>query len=117
MADANDHGKGVPRQPRKRVAKGPPRPRYLDSTDLDKLTIMFVAMVSEMLAIRDRVDTHEVLLERDGKLTADAIEAFRPSGEQEDVREQKRLAMMRRIFRVLRDELETDGGVQPPAFP
>jgi hypothetical protein len=96
------------RQPRRRVAKGPPRPQYLDSPDLDRVTIMLVAVVSEMLAMQDRLDTHEILLERDGALTKAAMARFRPSPEEEAAREQKRLAILRRVFRVLRDELETD---------
>ena len=46
-------------RPRKRIAKGPPRPDYLESPDMDRMMIMFVAMVSEMLTMRDRLHTHE----------------------------------------------------------
>lgn len=95
--------------PRKRIAKGPPRPAYLESPDMDRMMIMFVALVSEMLAVRERLHTHEVLLERDGMLTAATIEAFRPTAEVEEAREAERLAVMRRIFRVLRDEFEDYG--------
>ena len=111
MSNANgDHaGQGATRRPRRRIAKGPPRPAYLDSPDLDRMNIMFVALVAEMLALRDRLDTHEVLLARNGVLTAEAIEAFRPSEADEAVREQKRLTLMRRIFRVLEEEREGAG--------
>lgn len=105
MADLGQT-EGSGRQGRRRVAKGPPRPRYLDSPDLDRLTIVVVALASEMLAMQDRLATHEVLLERDGKLTASAIESYRPAPEEEAVREKKRLEIMRRVFRVLREELE-----------
>jgi hypothetical protein len=94
------------RKPRRRIAKGPPRPKYLRPGDLDRMMIMFVALVAEVLALRDRLDTHEFLLERDGTLSAASIEAWRPSAEMEAEREARRLATMRRIFRVLRDEFE-----------
>jgi hypothetical protein len=101
------------RQPRRRIAKGPARPQYLANRDIDRVMIMFTALVSEMFALRDRVDTHEALLERDGQLTRASIEAFRPSEELEAVREAERLASMRRIFRVLREEFEEYRDVAP----
>jgi hypothetical protein len=94
------------RQPRRRIARGPPRPAYFESPDLDKMMIMFVAMLSELLAVRDRLETHEFLLERDGALSPASIEAFRPTPEIEADRESRRLATMRRIFRVLHDEFD-----------
>lgn len=105
MTTASRTGKSA-RKPRKRIAKGPPRPKYLQDGDQDRMMIMFVALVSEVLALRDRLETHEFLLERDGKLTAASIEAFRPTPQMEDEREAQRLATMRRIFRVLREEFE-----------
>jgi hypothetical protein len=107
MNDASGKSESV-RRPRKRIAKGPPRPGYFDSPDLDRLMIMFVAMLSELLAVRDRLETHEYLLERDGALSAAAIEAFRPTPEFEAERESRRLVTLRRIFRVLQDEFGSD---------
>ena len=92
------------RKPRKRIASGPPRPEYLGGKDVDRLAIMMIAMLSELLSLRERVETHEKLLERDGTLSTEAIEAYRPSGDDEDQREEKRLAILRRVFRVLNDE-------------
>jgi hypothetical protein len=94
------------RQPRKRIARGPARPQYLESRDLDRTMIMLVAMFSELLAVRDRLETHELLLARDGCLSPASIEAFRPTPEMEEEREARRLATLRRVFRVLRDEFE-----------
>lgn len=104
MARSNEHSKPGGRRPRRRIAAGPPRPKYLAGEDVDRLAIMMVAMLSELLALRERVETHEDLLERNGALTKAAIEAYRPGADDEADREQKRLAIMRRVFRVLRDE-------------
>jgi hypothetical protein len=105
---------GSVRRPRKRIAKGPPRPGYFESPDLDRLMIMFVAMLSELLAVRDRLETHEYLLERDGALSAVSIEAFRPTPEFEAERESRRLVTLRRIFRVLHDEFESEAPQTTP---
>ena len=68
--------------------------------------IMFIALFSELLAVRDRLETHEFLLARDGSLSPASIDAFRPTPEMEAEREARRLATLRRVFRVLRDEFE-----------
>jgi hypothetical protein len=111
MAETSTNGgpeKAEPRRrlARKRIAKGPPRPQYFESRDQDRMMIMFVALMAEVMAIRDRLDTDETLLERTGTLSAEAIEAFRPDDVKEEAREAARLAMMRRVFRVLREEFE-----------
>jgi hypothetical protein len=100
------------RTPRRRIAKGPRRPQYFESRDLDSFMIMFVALISEVMAIRDRLDTDEILLEKDGKLSVQAIEAFKPGEDVEQRREEARLQMLRRVFRVLREEFED--GDEPP---
>jgi hypothetical protein len=92
------------RLPRKRIAAGPPRPKYLGGDDVDRLAIMMVAMLSEVLALRERVESHEDLLDSEGLLAKAKFEEFRPSPDQQAAREEKRLAILRRVFRVLRDE-------------
>jgi hypothetical protein len=94
------------RRPRKRIAKGPPRPRYLVAEDIDRVVVMMTTILSEHLTLRDRVDTHEHLLDRDGMLTRASLETFRPSAELSQSREAQHLAILRRVFRVLGDEFE-----------
>ncbi len=109
MMAENTEGPATPRRrPRKRIAKGPPRPQYFESRDLDRMMVMFVALMSEMMAIRERLDACETVLARRGVLPADEIEAYRPDEEKELALEESRLAMMRRVFRVLRDEFEEE---------
>lgn len=78
---------------------------------------MFVALVSEVLALRDRVETHEALLKCGDVSLAGAVESFVPTPAVDADREQRRLATMRRIFRVLRDEIESESpdGTAPGA--
>jgi hypothetical protein len=108
MAETLTNPEPAKRLPRKRIAKGPARPQYFENRDLDRMMIMFVALMAETMAIRDRLDTDEALLESTGKLSAEAIESFQPGEEREQAREEARLAMMRRVFRVLREEFEGD---------
>lgn len=104
MSTHNEPSRKGARQPRKRIAAGPPRPKYLGSEDIDRVAIMMVAMLSELLAVRERLETHEDLLDRNGVLTKADIETYRPSVADERKREETRTAILRRVFRVLRDE-------------
>jgi hypothetical protein len=102
-------------RPRKRIAKGPARPRYLASRDLDRMMIMFVALMGEVSALRDRLDTHEALADADCAIRTDDVEKFKISEERLSRREQQRLAMARRVFRVLADELGSKASDATPA--
>jgi hypothetical protein len=108
-SQVSDDTKKPARLPRKRIAKGPQRPRYLDSPDLDRMMIMFVALISEVSAIRDRLDTSEALVEQGLKPTSANIEAYKLTPERSARRDEERARMLRRIFRVLQEELEDAG--------
>ena len=93
-------------RPRKRVAKGPERPRYLESRDLDRMMVMFVALMSEVSALRDRLDTHEALADAEKPVKTDAVENYRLSESRLSRREQTRAGMLKRVLRALTEELE-----------
>jgi hypothetical protein len=94
------------RKPRRRVAVGPDRPQYLESRDLDKVMMMLVALMSEVSAMRDRLDTHEGLAEQGKSPTRAAVEGFALDAEIAQSRDQLRDQMMKRVFRVLLEETE-----------
>jgi len=95
------------RAPRKRMARGVDRPQYLQPEDVDKVMMMVVALMSEVSALRERVDTHEVLAGQ-GKLgTLDEIQAFELTDERRAVREEARQAMLKRVLRVVMAERES----------
>ena len=96
------------RKPRRRVAAGPARPRYLQGADLDRVMMMLIALMSEVSAIRDRIDTHEALAEQGAAAGFDAVEAFALTESRAARRDERRDAMMKRIFRVLLEEVEPD---------
>jgi len=92
---------------RKRIATGPKRPRYLASRDLDRVMIMLVTLMGEVSALRDRIDTHEALADADKAVTTDEVEHYAITEPRQARREEIRMAMVRRVFRVLMEELET----------
>jgi hypothetical protein len=46
---------------RPRKATGPDRPVYFNAGDIDRVMAILLALVSEVAAMRDRIDTHERL--------------------------------------------------------
>jgi hypothetical protein len=92
---------------RKRVATGPKRPRYLVDRDLDRMMIMLVALMGEVSSLRDRIDTHEALADAGKTNKTDEVEQYAITKERHSRREEIRMAMVRRVFRVLMEELES----------
>ena len=97
-------------QPRRRWAKGQPRPRYLQPEDSDKIMIMLVALMSEVSALRDRLDTHEAVADLGDVLTTAAIEAYQLTVERHLAREANRQAMLKRVLRAITEERDEAAG-------
>jgi len=94
------------RKPRRRVAIGPARPQYLSAAELDKLTMIVTALAVEVSALRDRIDTHEALAEQSVAATSAAVECARPDDARLAARENARMGMLRRVFRVVTEEID-----------
>ena len=94
------------RSPRPRVARGPRRPDYLGDPDLDRVMMMLTALMAEVSAARERVDTVEKLVEAGLPPTAEAIEKYDPTEAVLADRAAVREAMLRRVYRVMLEELE-----------
>lgn len=97
-------------QPRRRWAKGQPRPRYLQPEDNDKIMIMLVALMSEVSALRDRLDTHEAVADLGGSATTEAIEAYELTPERHLAREANRQSMLKRVLRAITEERDEAAG-------
>jgi len=93
-------------RPRRRWARGVDRPTYLKPDDIDRVMIMLVALMSEVSALRDRLDTHEAVAELGGAVTSQAIEDFELTPERQAVREQNRQAMLKRVLRAITEQRE-----------
>jgi len=88
-------------RPRPRKARGQDRPQYLDSPDLDRVMIMLTSLMSEVSALRDRLDTHEALGGAGRAISTEAVEAFTLDPERQAAREALRDGMLTRVLRVL----------------
>jgi hypothetical protein len=101
-------------KPRPRKAVGPERPVYLEAGDLDKVMAILLALVSEVAAIRERLDTHERIAAAGGSPAPEAVEAHAPDAVTEADREAWRDAYVRRLFRVITEDLETAAPADRP---
>ena len=91
---------------RPRKAVGPDRPGYFDGADVDRVMAVLLALTSEVAALRERVDSHERLATRGVTATVDAVEAYMPDPATEVQREAWRDAYLRRLFRVITEDVE-----------
>jgi hypothetical protein len=91
---------------RPRKATGPDRQTYFNEGDVDRVMAILLALVSEVAAIRDRLDTHERLAGAGEAPARDKVEAYRPDPATEEDREAWRDAYIRRLFRVITEDVE-----------
>lgn len=91
---------------RLRKAIGPDRPRYLDNTDIDRVMAILLALVSEVASVRERLDTHERLAAGGALSVLDLVEAYRPDAATEASREVWRSGYIRRLFRVITEDVD-----------
>jgi hypothetical protein len=99
-------------QPRRRTAKGQARPRYLQPDDIDKVMLMLVNLMSEVSALRDRLDTAEAVVELGGQATSAAIEAYELTPERHLAREANRQAMLSRVLRPVTEDRDAATGAE-----
>jgi hypothetical protein len=87
---------------RPRKAVGPERPTYFTHADIDRVMAILLALVSEVASIRDRLDTNERLAG-----TGALVEAYQPDEEAAAEREAWRTAYIKRLFRVITEDIES----------
>ena len=73
---------------------------FPDEPAADKLYAIVNALVTELAVLRERQDTMERLLERDGQITQAAIEAYEASEDVEAARVAWRDAYLKRVLRM-----------------
>ena len=86
-------------------AKGK-KPTFFADPQVDKLMAIVMALAGEVSVLRERLDTVERLAENKGLLSRQEIEAYRPHSQAAEEREQWRTEYLRRVLRVVREELE-----------
>jgi hypothetical protein len=93
-------------RPRPRKAVGPDRPTYFDAGDVDRVMALLLALVSEVASIRERLDTHERVSVAGVPPTGETVEAYQPDAAAEAEREAWRDGYIRRLFRVITEDVE-----------
>lgn len=76
------------------------RPHFFDDPAIDQMMTFLIELTTEVSVLRERLDTVERLLERDGKVTRDSIEAYVPEADLETERAAWRDAYVKRVFRM-----------------
>lgn len=99
--------------PHPRAARGP-RPEFFDDGKSDTLLAMNVALLSELMVTRERLDTLERLVASKGLLRREEIDAFEPDEAAEREREELRDGLSRRVFYLLLQEAERASRQAPP---
>jgi hypothetical protein len=82
------------------------RPWFLESRDAERLMTIVMALAQEVSVMRERMDTIERLLEKNGRLTRADIEAFTPTKAEANERGAWTQEFLARILRVLQQEKE-----------
>jgi hypothetical protein len=112
--------KDEPPRTRPRKAAGPDRPTYFDAGDVDRVMAVLLALVSEVASMRERLDTHERVSAAGVPPSGEAVEAYQPDAGTEAEREAWRDGYIRRLFRVITEDVEAlrrssdGGGVETP---
>jgi hypothetical protein len=88
-----------------RIAKGP-RPQFFKDETSDILLSMNVALMTELMVVRDRLDTVERLLEKHGVLKLEEIEHFDVDDAVDSAREKVRQTIESHVFYLLLDQAE-----------
>ncbi len=86
-------------------AKGK-RPWFLNDPDVERVMNITLALMQEVAVLRERLDTIERLLERDGKVTREAIEAFAPTKVEAAERGAWMQEYIARVLRILQQDRE-----------
>jgi hypothetical protein len=91
---------------RPRKAVGPDRPTYFDAGDVDRVMAILLALVSEVASIRERLDSHERISATGALPAVETVEAYQPGAAAEAEREAWRDGYIRRLFRVITEDVE-----------
>jgi hypothetical protein len=96
-------GLGAPKE-KVWVAKGK-QPRFHEDRAIDQLMAMITALTAEVSILRDRLDTHERLADARKLFGREDVDAFIPDAAVMAERSAQRQRLLRKVFRVLREDL------------
>lgn len=76
------------------------RPHFFPDPAMDQMMTFLLELTTEVAVLRERQDTMERLLERDGQVTQAAIEAYEAPDDVEEARIAWRDAYLKRVLRM-----------------
>ncbi|MDE2465595.1 MAG: hypothetical protein KGO02_18050 [Alphaproteobacteria bacterium] len=82
-----------------RMSKGK-RPAFFADPDMDQMMTFVLELMAEVSTLRDRLDTVERLLDKQGTLARDAVEAFQVDDKVEAERSSWRQGFIKRVLRM-----------------
>ena len=91
--------------PVKRTVKGR-RPQFHDDLAMDNTHGMIMALAAELAVLHDRLDSMERVAAAKGIVLSEEIDNFEPDAEALVAREDWRRALLRRMFYVLREQVD-----------
>lgn len=87
-------------------AKGK-RPWFLKDPDVERMMNITLALMQEVSVLRERMDTIERLMERDGTVSKASIEAFTPTKQEAEERGAWTQEYIARVLRILQQDRES----------
>ncbi len=82
-----------------RTTKGK-RPVFFSEPAIDQMMTFIIELTTEVAVLRERLDTVEHLLETQGSVTQEAIEAYHPDQDADAKRTAWRDGYLKRVFRL-----------------
>jgi hypothetical protein len=77
------------------------RYKFIDKVDMDRVVAAILRLGMEISVLRDRLDTHENLAGRSGGYTFAEVDAYQPTVEESERRNDRRAKLVARIVRDL----------------
>lgn len=75
-----------------------PRPRQIEALTPEQLVAAFLRLAMEISVLRDRLHSHELLLEQHGLLSADAVDEFQAPAEATRRRQQASMELVEKLL-------------------
>ena len=75
-----------------------PRPRQIEELTPEQLVAAFLRLAMEISVLRDRLHSHELLLEQHGLLSADAVDDFQAPPEATQRRQRASMELVEKLL-------------------
>ena len=77
------------------------RHKFIDKVDMDRVVATLLRLTMEISVLRERLDAHEGLAKQHGVFGPADVDAYQPTPEEQDQRNERRSTLIARIVRDL----------------